>query len=744
MMRHAALLAASATLVAGQAYAEAAPTRTVMQLRLGHERIDAFVWETEGGDFLVDPATLALLNLHAPEGERIRLSSIPGLRYHTAPNESALILECASACYDVQIISNENTAPPLTPSPPGAFLNIDLTGTSVEGASEASALFEAGFFGQAGFGGFSWIANANQGQSDEVELIRLNTQWTIDDRGRRTRLILGDSVLRSDFGGALRIGGIQWGTDFSVDPAFQSYPLPTISGEATTPSVVDLYQDGLLRMRRDVNAGPFEIQQAPVLDGAGRARIVVRDALGREQIYSQNFYVDATLLRPGVSDYSLGAGMERDSFGYKSNDYRNAFAAARYRYGISPWLTALAQSETSDDGNRIGAGAAFAATKAGRFDVSYARSASGARDGEAFQAAWRFLGDPVALGYSWEHSTDGYWRLGWGRNSDGRTLQTAFLAINPAGFGAASITWIDDQNERQAMRTLGVNFSPHLETPGDLQFNFTRVDDARAHYFAGIRFTMQVGGATASISLDHAAGRLDPQATMQSPADPAGGWGWSAAIGAGDISRLRLGAEFIGARNTAQIEYARVDGREGVRGSYQTSIVFVGGRIMNARSIRSSFALVDSGVPDVDVLIDNRRVGKTDIRGRFLVTDLRPYETNRISLDAAQLPLDMPVKSPDLRVTPAPQSGVMARFETVSAHGGEIRVVDDSGAPLPLGSLLLREDDGERFPVGHNGRAYISGLKTPARYVGDGGCTMILWPEHIAQNRQITCKAATQ
>lgn len=215
-------------------------------------------------------------------------------------------------------------------------------------------------------------------------------------------------------------------------------------------------------------------------------------------------------------------------------------------------------------------------------------------------------------------------------------------------------------------------------------------------------------------------------------------------MGGGEVSRLRLGAEFIGARNTAQIEYARVGGREGVRGSYQTSFVFVGGRIMKARSIRSSFALVESGVPDVDVLIDNRRVGKTDIRGRFLVTDLRPYETNRISLDVAQLPLDMPVKSSDLRLTPAPQSGVIARFETVSANGGEIRVVDESGAPLPLGSLLLREDDGERFPIGHNGRAYISGLKTPATYVGDGGCTMTLWPEQIAQNRQITCKAATQ
>ena len=37
-------------------------------------------------------------------------------------------------------------------------------------------------------------------------------------------------------------------------------------------------------------------------------------------------------------------------------------------------------------------------------------------------------------------------------------------------------------------------------------------------------------------------------------------------MGGGEVSRLRLGAEFIGARNTAQIEYARVGGREGVRG----------------------------------------------------------------------------------------------------------------------------------------------------------------------------------
>ncbi len=47
------------------------------------------------------------------------------------------------------------------------------------------------------------------------------------------------------WGRAVDFGGIQWGTNFNTQPSFITFPLPSVSGQALVPSVVDLYVKAL-------------------------------------------------------------------------------------------------------------------------------------------------------------------------------------------------------------------------------------------------------------------------------------------------------------------------------------------------------------------------------------------------------------------------------------------------------------------------------------------------------------------
>ncbi len=48
------------------------------------------------------------------------------------------------------------------------------------------------------------------------------------------------------------------------------------------PSTVDVFVNNVKAYSQDVPSGPFVISDLPVVTGSGEARIVVRDATGRE------------------------------------------------------------------------------------------------------------------------------------------------------------------------------------------------------------------------------------------------------------------------------------------------------------------------------------------------------------------------------------------------------------------------------------------------------------------------------
>ena len=83
--------------------------------------------------------------------------------------------------------------------------------------------------------------------------VRLDTTFTRDSPEKMRSLRFGDVIGRpGPWGGALRIGGVQLASNFSTQPAFVTFPTPSMFGETRLPSSLDLYVDGRLRYRRDL------------------------------------------------------------------------------------------------------------------------------------------------------------------------------------------------------------------------------------------------------------------------------------------------------------------------------------------------------------------------------------------------------------------------------------------------------------------------------------------------------------
>src|SRR4029450_8777670 len=91
--------------------------------------------------------------------------------------------------------------------------------------------------------------------------------------------------------------------------------------------------------------------------GAADLSVRVRDACGHQQIVSQPFYIAQQLLKPGLTEFSVGAGAARLNYGLENFDYGSSFGYGGVRQGFTSNLTGELRAEADEDGAAAGIGA---------------------------------------------------------------------------------------------------------------------------------------------------------------------------------------------------------------------------------------------------------------------------------------------------------------------------------------------------------------------------------------------------
>jgi outer membrane usher protein len=90
---------------------------------------------------------------------------------------------------------------------------------------------------------------------------------------------------------------------------------------------------------------------------------------------------------------------------------------------------------------------------------------------------------------------------------------------------------------------------------------------------------------------------------------------------------------------------------------------------------------------------------------------MRSYDANLVSISPADIPLDVTLNNNQMTVRPQDRSGVVVKFPLKFSHGALVRLVDEAGKPIAVGSTVTLRSTGIMFPTGYDGEVYMKNLE---------------------------------
>jgi outer membrane usher protein len=636
----------------------------------------------------------------------------------------------------------------------GAVLNYDLYSSATSGQKQwmafsgASGTLDGRIFTPYGTLSQSGILQSSFNQ--RFSALRLDTTYTYSDHESMRTYRAGDTIN----GGLawtrpIRIGGLQAQSNFGLRPDLITLPLPSARGSAAVPSTADIYINNVKTYSQDIAAGPYVLNNLPAITGNGTARVVLRDSSGKTTEAVLPFFTSATLLAPGLFDYSLEAGLPRLSYGTVADTYlTRPVASASMRYGMFDWLTLEGHAEGGAGLANASAGMAVRTGSFGVASVAFAASHYASRMGYQSYLAYetRLLG--LYISASSQMTFGSYDDLASvTARQQLQTLTTnpfdvsSFVDLSESVANAINASVFTSVRPPKALNRISVG-SPLPFARANLTGSFVQTIDAAglrsnivsATLSAGWRdaaifatafrdlsgakntgfmvgVSMPIGGATVTTSASGGTGGSSVNVDAAKPLDAKpGSYGWR-------IRDSELGATQRAAAGSYRSSFARAEAgvyqnRNGVQATAEIegAVATLGGGVFFANRIDDAFAVVGTGVPGIPVFFQNRPVGVTNSSGLVLITGLNSYQPNKVAIDTANLPVDADIAASETVVAPANRSGVMIDFTVKTDAKPAIVVFQGAdGQPLAAGAQGQIEG-GDSFAVGYDGRAYIKNL----------------------------------
>ncbi|HEV2865252.1 MAG TPA: fimbria/pilus outer membrane usher protein [Allosphingosinicella sp.] len=683
-----------------------------------------FLQDAEG-TLYASAAVLEQWRTRPPPGEPVlfegetyyRLSSLPAIQVRLSAQDQAVAIELPPSAFEVQRAAvDQSEELPMTPAGTGAFLNYDVLVEHARGATDASGAFEAGLFTPYGVGQTSFIASAASG---DERLVRLDSHWDIDRPADATSIRIGDSISSAGPGAApVRFAGVQYFRNFAVRPGFITMPLPAGLGEASVPSVVDVYVNNVLQGSRQVAPGPFQLDNIPVPSGGGTVQLVVRDLLGREVVSEQSYYASTQMLRRGLHDFSYEAGFVRQGFGRRSNDYGEFMASTTHRYGLTDRVTAEAHVQASESRQMAGAAVNVLAFDLGQFGVSSSVSRSERGTGYRAAASFERRAMGLSLGVLSEYASADYAVIGMPADYvPPRLVLQAFADVSVAR-GSIGMNLLHRSLRDEPSETLaGLYGSYQVNRTASVQMFARRAVAGTSETVVGANLSLSLGPRrSASATLEHGRRGASGLVGYQESPPVGEGGGFRVAAGFGQFERLEAAYVYNLPSATLNAQVAHANGATGVRLSATGAVGVLGHDVFASRSLGETFASVTvEGHPGLKVYADNQLVGVTGADGSVVIPGLHAFQPNRIRIDETDLPLDTRIEASELIIRPFGRSGTRVRFPVVTERGVLMNVRLEDGTALPAGATVRVEGSDETYPVASGGEVYVADLSGTKR-----------------------------
>lgn len=508
--------------------------------------------------------TLRQLGFRLPQNAAatVSLNDIAQLSidYNVEQQTLALTVPLSSLDLATTQVNPTGEATPIASNSRGALLNYDVYAqqgdeTSANTFSELRAFNGLGVLSTTQLTQYSTAPNADNA------FYRMDTRWRTSFPENMLAINVGDTLTSSlTWSRPTRIGGIQIGTDFSLQPYMPTTPLPSYLGSATLPSNVELYVNGIKYYNGEVPAGSFQINTMPNISGAGTGQVMMTDALGRTTVQNFSFYNDQQLLREGLTAWSAELGAVRENYGYASFDYASApVFSGTWRRGFSNTFTAGTHAETSD--GLINAGFSndwVPSPRSGTVSTALAASTDSGKSGFLYSVGYRWSGEQFNFSTSTTATSGDYRDVATHYGEPPPSLSSnTVIGYAMASAGNVSLSYLQFRYPHDsAVRYANASWFKSVTENISLNAGFNQnIDDTRDRSVYLMVTVTTSGNLSASSTVQHTNNETGYQinASQTPPGD--GGWGWNVAAsqqasrqsGQGEVGYLgRFGKAYTG------------------------------------------------------------------------------------------------------------------------------------------------------------------------------------------------------
>jgi len=599
----------------------------------------------------------------------------------------------------------------------------------------------------------------------------------------RSQLTVGDYVTSGRVFDAVPFRGVNISSDDRMLPDDELGFAPVVRGVANTNAKVTIRQHGQIIYQTNVAPGPFAITDLPTIGGSGNLQVTVTEADGRQETRTVPYSYISNLLRPGVSRYSITAGL----LNQPGMRHRPPMMEATYQRGVSNLITAYG-GITGSAGYGAGLiGAAFN-TSMGALGVDLTlahtslpgqRTHNGQSLHFTFTKSWA-EGTNLTFG-AYRYSTGGYYSLSQAEtarypnflgtaNDQFDTLpqrsQLQFSVVQSLGkYGNLSLDGTDmrywhglpsqltygatysnnffhnDLNVELTLQrtreiggsTNGMPFNSYMPLPPNYTSMSGRRTDTQLMLIASIPLGRSSSAPSFSTAITHdTQGGTSYNTGVSGALGENGQFSYNANLqhdSSGD-NGYNLGAQYMGSQGTVQASVGHSAGAEQASLNVNGSAVFFRHGVVLGPSLNgNSFAIIHApGAGGAHVTTTtNVRV---DHGGYAVVPDLMPYRRNEVDIDPQGLPLNVDLLQTSRIATPRAGSAVLLEFATHS--GGRAVVIDtklmldDKAQPIPFGADVFDETGNAVGVVGQDSRIL-------ARNLPDAGTLTVQWGDDDEQ-----------
>ncbi len=587
---------------------------------------------------------------------------------------------------------------------------------------------------------------------------RADTRLVHDMPDNMIRTALGDlSYPVEGFQSFQPMLGLTVARNFDLQPYRVSEPTGRTSFFLNSPSRVDIYVNDRKVQTLQLNSGPYDITDFPVVNGSNNVKLVITDATGRVEIRNVDIVSDANLLDAGLHKFAYNVGVISTTVNRERQyDSDQPVLSAFHRYGVTDSFT-LGGNLQADEMQRM---AGVDATVGGtwgvfRADLAGSRLESG-NNGFAWQTQYQivdrgkieddgtFRGTKnftLLAGYRSEHfaplgllQPDNVWSHQLTARYSQQWSPTVSLGIG-GGYEIGRGDQRDDWNyilsldkqlpdgihisvnlQRRAIEGYGM-FVNLIWTPRDSRQSVTSSYDSFSKTARADWNYAQEGRAQ---SMSASAGIVRTQDRYD---------------GSGSVTYYGGRGE-VTASHDVVTPFGNTDGSSNTIESrselrFASAMVYAGGHVALSRPVSNSFAIFapDPSIRDYPVGINpqGRRSEErtyeatTDSWGPVVLPDLTPYLYRTVRVDASRLPPGFDAGDSTYTFYPTYRSGTFVRLGSDAnvLLDGTLQYKDKTPAALQAGSISLVGQSGgtpETFFTNRAGRFRIEKLK-PGQYV---------------------------